>query len=198
MKLLFATSNPGKLNEAIQVLEPFGIEVVECSLELVEPDVNTVREVAAQKLKQAIDQGYDQVMVDDTGIYFAAYQQFPGVLTKRIFHGIGYRGIAKLLEGEDRTAWFEGAIAICWNGQVQLFTGMTNGRIIDQIGEDIKPEPGFPYDPIFIPEGEMEVLQNLPREKRLFYSYRRIALEKMVKWLSLQEKGNSSYFQSHS
>ncbi|SFI63497.1 non-canonical purine NTP pyrophosphatase [Thermoflavimicrobium dichotomicum] len=190
MKILFATSNQGKLSEAKAVLEPLGLEVVPFPLSLIETDAGTVKEVALQKIKQAMEQGYDQVMVDDAGIYFAAYHQFPGVLTKRIFNGIGYRGIAKLLAGENREAWFEGTVAVCWKGQVQTFSGITKGHIIDPLTEDIQPVPGFPFDSVFIPEGEHHVLKDLPMEKRLFYSYRRKALEKMAHWLFLHEKKN--------
>ncbi|MFC7439940.1 non-canonical purine NTP pyrophosphatase [Laceyella putida] len=183
MKILFATQNKAKLKEASDVLTPLGIEVENLPLPLYEPDAGTVGEVAKIKLEQAMEQGYDTVMVDDAGIYFAAYDRFPGVLTKRIFDRIGYKGIRKLLEGEVREAWFEGAVAVAWRGRVATFTGKTHGRISEQIDDRMTPEPGIPFDPIFIPEGDTRVLQAMPQPERLHYSYRRKALEKLADWL---------------
>jgi XTP/dITP diphosphohydrolase len=183
MKILFATQNEGKLTEANQVLAPFGIEVVSVNIPLMEPDAGTVAEVARVKLKQVMERGYDRIMVDDAGIYFAAYPQFPGVLTKRVYERIGYRGIEKLLQGESREAWFEGAVAVCWNGLVKTFTGITHGKIVDKMSDAIVPETGFPFDPIFIPDGDTRVLKEMPVEERMRYSYRRKALTKMADWL---------------
>lgn len=185
MKILFATKNEGKLGEASRILGPLGIEVVPLPVELSEPDAGTIEEVARMKLNQVMEQGMNRVMVDDAGIYFAAYPQFPGVLTKRIFHRIGYRGIAKLLVGESREAWFEGTVAICWDGQIRTFSGVTRGRIIESLSEEMIPEPGFPFDPIFVPEGDHRVLKEMPVEERLRYSYRRKALEKMAEWMRM-------------
>ncbi|SEN47960.1 non-canonical purine NTP pyrophosphatase [Lihuaxuella thermophila] len=185
MKIFFATQNEGKLWEAGRILGPLGIEVVPVPVELSEPDAGTMEEVARIKLKQVMERGMTRVMVDDAGIYFAAYPQFPGVLTKRVFHRIGYRGVAKLLAGESREAWFEGTVAVCWDGQIRTFSGVTRGRIIESISEKIRPEPGFPFDPIFVPEGEHRALNEMPVEDRLRYSYRRKALEKMAEWMRM-------------
>jgi XTP/dITP diphosphohydrolase len=186
LELLFATGNQGKIAEAEKVLKPLGIEVIRYPIDLHEPTAGTVKDIAIHKLQQVIVKGVDHVMVDDAGIYFAAYPQFPGILSKRVFQGIGYRGIGKLLQGESRVAWFEGAIALCWKGQVQVFTGVTKGRLIEKIDDSIEVDPHFPYDPLFIPEGEKEVLKFLPQDKRLYYSYRRRALEQMAHWLFKQ------------
>lgn len=183
MKITFVTSNKKKVEETSQILKRYGIEVVAKPFALIEPGEGTVEEIALHKLKQVISKGEDQVMVDDAGIYFRAFPQFPGVLSKRIFQCLGYRGIKKLLAGEDRTAWFEGTIAVCWRGRICSFTGITPGFIIEDWPEDLNPNPSFPYDPIFVPEGESVVWQELSDEKKAFYSYRRKALEKMAEWI---------------
>lgn len=190
LKIIFATTNEGKLLEARRVLTPLGYEVIGKPVRIVEPDEGTVEEIAMNKLEQALEQlqGNSVIMVDDAGIFFHAYPQFPGVLTKRIFERIGYRGIRKLLIDEPRSAWFEGTIAVYWHGEKKIFSGTTLGKVAEYITDDLIPEPGFPYDPIFIPEGETNVLSQLPIEKRLFYSYRRKALEKMAEWVRSIEK----------
>ncbi|MBA4496220.1 non-canonical purine NTP pyrophosphatase [Paenactinomyces guangxiensis] len=188
MELLFATKNKAKLAEASQVLSRCGIEVVSFDIDLSEPDAGTVEQVAQMKLQQVMVLGKNRVMVDDAGIFFAAYPEFPGVLTRRIFNLIGYRGISKLLTGESRQAWFKGTVAICWDGQIRTFSGITRGRIADAFSEEIEADPRFPFDSIFIPEGDTRALQEMPVEERLAYSYRRRALEKMAEWLKIVGK----------
>ncbi|MBA4543025.1 MULTISPECIES: non-canonical purine NTP pyrophosphatase [Thermoactinomyces] len=188
MKIFFATQNTGKLAEAREILSPFGFEVESIDLPLDEPDAGTVTEVARIKLEQAAVSGSGPIMVDDAGLYLAAYPGFPGVLTKRVFERIGYRGIAKLLAGEDRRAWFEGAVGVSWRGKQKVFTGKTRGVILEEWPERIKPEPGFPFDPIFLPDGATKVLKDMTSAERMHYSYRRKALEKMVNWLKETEQ----------
>ncbi|MDN4594358.1 non-canonical purine NTP pyrophosphatase [Polycladomyces subterraneus] len=183
MKLQFATQNEGKLAEAKRVLSRFGIEVIGLPVDLWEPSSGEIETVTLEKLRQIRRMGYDRVMVDDAGIFFAAYDHFPGVLTKRVFDRIGYRGVRKLLEGEDRTAWFEGCIAVSWDGETGVFAARTSGRILDPIPDDIRPEPGLPFNPIFIPDGETRVLGAMTPEEQMKYSYRCRALEQMAEWL---------------
>lgn len=183
MKLRFVTENAGKLAEARSILSPLGIEVIHEPLPLVEPEEGTIEAVCLEKLRQAKRMGLDRVMVDDAGVFLAAYKGFPGVLTKRIFDLIGYRGFMKLLEGESRQAWFEGAVAVAWDGEIRCFTARTPGRIIEADPDSLQPEPGFPFNPIFVPEGEDRVLSEISPEKRLKHSYRRKALEQLAAWL---------------
>lgn len=188
MKIFFATTNESKLNEARQVLEPLGYEVLGLEVSYIEPDEGTVQEISMQKLEQVLKAHPElqRVMVDDAGIFFQAYPLFPGVLAKRVFQRIGYRGIAKLLAGEDRSAQFEGAIALYWHGQKQIFSGVTKGKIREGIPSDLVPDLGFPYDLLFIPKGENQVLGEMELERRLFYSYRRQAIDKMATWIQEQ------------
>lgn len=183
MYIYFATQNQGKIEEANQVLAPLGYEVVGVQIQMTEPDTGTVEEIAQTKLSQAIKHGYERIMVDDAGIYFNAYPQFPGVLSKRIFHRLGYRGLEKLLNNESREAWFEGAVSVYWDGQIQTFMGRTDGHLIEPLTAVQDENDSFPYDPIFIPQGDTRVLQQMPIEEKLIYSYRRKALEKMARWL---------------
>ncbi|MDR6225629.1 non-canonical purine NTP pyrophosphatase [Desmospora profundinema] len=184
MILPFATLNEGKLREARHVLSPMGIDVIRLPLELIEPDAGTIEEVTREKLRQVKEMGIDRVMVDDAGIFFAAYDHFPGILTKRIFERIGYKGIFKLLEGETRQAWFEGAIALLWDGETQIFSARTHGRLLDTLPPDVKPEAGFPFNPIFVPAGDHRTLAEMSPDERERYSYRGKVLKEAARWLN--------------
>lgn len=181
--LPFATQNEGKLKEARQVLEPLGIQVERLSLDLAEPDLGTVEGVTGEKLRQVREMGFERVMVDDAGIFFAAYDHFPGILSKRVFEGIGYKGVMKLLKGETREAWFEGAVAVLWDGETAVFSAKTPGRLLEADPEEIQWEPGFPFNPIFVPQGDSRTLSEMTAPEREQYSYRGRALKELARWL---------------
>lgn len=188
MKLFFVTQNKAKVAEAKGILAPYGIEVEQRTVSFVEPDKGTVEETARAKLEQVLKKGLDQFMVDDAGIYFAAYTDFPGILSKRIYERIGYKGIYKLLHGEKREAWFRGAVGVCFNGEMKIFSGETRGHIIERMDGLKNAVSDFPYDPIFIPEGESRVLSQLSENEWKIYSYRRKALVRMAEWLMEKTK----------
>lgn len=183
-RFIFATSNEGKIREASIVLSAYGIQIQPIPFSFREPITGSISDVAWDKLYQVLEIEHQNVLVEDSGIFFEAYHQFPGVLSKRVFEGIGYEGIDRLLADQSRKAWFEGAVAVSWQGEVKVFTAKMNGHIIPLSEQTtITPEPGLPFDPIFVPEGETQVLRQLPMEKRLKYSYRKKALVKMVHWI---------------
>ncbi|PTX59637.1 dITPase [Melghirimyces profundicolus] len=192
MILPFATQNEGKLNEAREILGPLGIEVESMNLDLAEPDRGTIEAVTMEKLRQVREMGFSRVMVDDAGIFFAAYPHFPGILTKRVFQGIGYKGIMKLLDGETRKAWFEGAVAVLWDGETVAFSAQTPGRLLKTSPDRIQPEPGFPFNSIFIPHGDHRTLSEMSAEERAHYSYRGKVLKQVARWLSERTEGDGA------
>lgn len=183
-RLIFATSNEGKIREASIVLADFGIQIQPIPFPFREPVTGSIADVALDKLYQVLENEHLNVLVEDSGIFFEAYHQFPGVLSKRVFEGIGYEGIDRLLAGQSRKAWFEGAVAVSWQGEVKVFSAKMDGYILPLSEQTIiNPEPGLPYDPIFVPKGETQVLRQLPMEKRIEYSYRKKALIQMARWI---------------
>ncbi|SFS32624.1 non-canonical purine NTP pyrophosphatase [Marininema halotolerans] len=186
MILPFATMNEDKLKEAKRVLSPHGIQVTSLPVPLVEPDTGSIESVAWEKLKQVRERGYERAMVDDAGIFFAAYPFFPGILTKRIFNRIGYKGMLKLLEGESRQAWFEGAMGVLWDGETVVFSAKTPGEILEHVPHHTPEEPGFPFNRIFVPEGEHRTFGEMSMEEREAYSYRGQVLKKVAHWLIQQ------------
>lgn len=185
MKLIFFTTNHEKLAEAQLALAPFNIKVEGRSFPFIEPTKGSLEDIALFKLSQ-IQNEENPFMVDDSGIFFEAYPGFPGILTKRTFKMVGYKGIRKLLDGETRRSFFQGVIALKWNNEVKTFTGETSGQIIPNIPTTLPNELKFPFDPIFVPDGDNRVLSDMTLEQRVYYSYRRKALEGLVDWFAKQ------------
>lgn len=186
MKIYFITTNPEKLKEAKIILAPYGYEVVGKSFDFVEPTEGSMESIAIAKLLQIKNELGSSLptFVDDSGIYFDAYSDFPGILTRRVFNMIGYKGIEKLLHNENRKAFFYGVIAFMYNEDIKIFHGETNGSIIEKFDCNLSEGLRFPFDPIFIPEGLDITLGEMTVEEKLKYSYRKKALSELGKWLN--------------
>lgn len=187
IKIIFATSNPEKLKEAQLSLAPYGYEVEGSEFAFYEPYDGTMEDIAKIKLSQLNIQLDIPVFVDDSGIFFDAYNNFPGVITKRVFRMIGYKGIEKLLINENRRAYFKGVVVLKWRGELKIFKGETYGSIIDKFPNNLPDDLKFPYDPIFKPESSELTFAEMTIEEKLKYSYRRKALDSMGEWLQSKQ-----------
>jgi XTP/dITP diphosphohydrolase len=64
-------------------------------------------------------------------------------------------------------------------GEQHLFTGIINGRIIEErIGTN-----GFGYDPIFVADGYQKTFAELALEEKSNISHRGIAVKKLIHFL---------------
>lgn len=102
----FLTSNAGKLKEATHHLQPLGYTVRLLNVDegaIVEPQVDTLEEVAQSKITQALnhlpegEQSEDMVLVEDAGLFIDALNGFPGVFSAYTLDTIGCSGVLRLL-----------------------------------------------------------------------------------------------------
>ena len=88
--------------------------------------------------------------------------------------------LSELKDKTNRNANFKTVICLNLNGTQQLFTGIINGKIIDEkIGTN-----GFGYDPIFIAEGHDKTFAELTLEEKAHISHRGIAVAQLIAFLS--------------
>ncbi len=180
-KLIFVTSNKHKEREINTVLSAYGVQIKRKQLNIQEPDLGSLEKVAEIKAKQAFEQLGVPLIVEDTGVYFNAYNEFPGLFAKRIFLGIGLSGLLKLLEGKKRTGYFKVAITYIWSkGKYKTFVGKLEGKFDKKIHN--KNAPVLPYEKLFIPKGKKLALAETPREEKNSFSHRAIATNKFGKW----------------
>ena len=158
MKLVFASNNKNKIQE-IQALVPNTIQIVSledigCTEDIPET-ADTIEGNAILKANYVTSNyGYD-CFADDTGLVVDALNGAPGVYSAR------YAGeqkdandnmdklLSELKDESNRKANFKTVIALNLNGNQNLFTGIINGKIIEEkIGTN-----GFGYDPIFVADG---------------------------------------------
>lgn len=191
MKLVFASNNKNKIQE-IQALVPNTIEIVSledigCTEDIPET-AETIEGNAILKANYVTEKyGYD-CFADDTGLEVDALNGAPGVYSAR------YAGeqkdannnmdklLSELKGKSNRKANFKTVIALNLNGKQNLFTGIINGKIIEEkIGTN-----GFGYDPIFVAEGFDKTFAELTMEEKSTISHRGIAVKELILFLQKQ------------
>ncbi len=185
-RLLYATTNPGKLMELRALLAPHGIPVhspqeIGLTLDVAE-DGDTLEANAAAKTRAYLRHvGADFVVVgDDTGVEIDALNGAPGIRVRR-WDGsermsdeaiIAYcleqmRGVPPVQRGAQfRTVFALGAA----DAEIVYFAGTLRGVILEQ-ADPLRIE-GFPFESIFyVPEWEMLLgkLHTLPAERKVGY-----------------------------
>lgn len=169
----FATKNENKLREVNKIL---GRNLKQISVELFEPQGVKVDEVVRKKAEDAFYKTGKFVLVEDTGLEFAAWNGLPGALIKWFLDTVGNEGILKMLAGEtNRKAVAKTAVGFFDGTQSRVFVGEISGTI----PETIRGTGGFGWDPIFVPDGyEKSFAEMTPTEKNAI-SMRKLALERM-------------------
>ena len=195
MKLLAATTNPGKLREIRRILQPLGYEVIEPPEKIhVEESGFTFLENAYIKAEAYYKHFGIPALADDSGLVVDALGGYPGVYSSR-FYSIDFGGreelkgskddanirkLLRLMEGkENRSASFVAFVVLYTGGQGFFSRGECKGVIAEQP----KGEGGFGYDPIFIPEGFSRTMAELSPEEKDGISHRGRALRALSELL---------------
>jgi XTP/dITP diphosphohydrolase len=190
VKLVLASSNPGKLREISALLEPQGFEVVsqrDFSIADADEPHPTFLENALAKARHASRASGLPALADDSGLCVKALRGEPGV------HSAYYAGRAgsrderdarnneKLLSQlrDDRYAYYVCVMVLLrhaddprplitegvWGGEIALAPSGTNG---------------FGYDPLFCVRGLGKTAAELAPEHKNRISHRAIALQKLL------------------
>jgi XTP/dITP diphosphohydrolase len=177
MDIYFVTKNKHKFINAQRVLSKYNITVHQLQEDKFEPKEWDIEKVAMHNAKEFANKINKPVIVDDTGIFFEAFQGFPGQLAKWVFEKIDYEGIFQLLKDESRKATFKCAIAFSNSENEKLFNGELSGEISKEIKNPEKDT--LPYNKIFIPEGHNLTLAEMDETELLPILHRTKAFEKL-------------------
>jgi non-canonical purine NTP pyrophosphatase (RdgB/HAM1 family) len=182
MKITFITTNKHKFEEVKNVLKDYPVELEQLNMEYEENHDAKIEEVARDAAKKLAKELNKPIVLEDTGIFFEAYDGFPGALPKFAIKTLGYKGIFKLLAGENRNAYFKTVAAFCGPGEEPvLFEGIIRGVITDKIHN---PDSDvMPYDRIFIPEGEEKTISDMTMDKKNAFSQRARAFRKFGEYI---------------
>lgn len=190
-KLVIASHNAGKIREIGALLEPFGVEVVSAgALGITEPaeTESTFAGNARIKAHFAARESGLPALSDDSGIIVDALDGAPGVYTADWAETPNGRDfpmamgkVWSLLEEkqapEPRNARFNATLCLAWpDGHDEIFEGQVHGRIV----WPMRGENGFGFDPVFLPDGEIQTFGEMDPAKKHEMSHRAIAFRKLV------------------
>ncbi|NCC00042.1 MAG: XTP/dITP diphosphatase [Clostridia bacterium] len=187
-RIIFATSNEGKMKEIREILKDLDVEVLSMkeagiSADIVE-DGKTFEENALIKARTIRDLSGCTTLADDSGLEVDALNKEPGIYSARYMgedtsYDIKNANIIERLsglEGDARSARFVCAIAAAFSDGTEE---TRRGTIEGQIGYEAAGENGFGYDPIFyVPEYGCTTAQ-LSSEQKNEVSHRGKALRAM-------------------
>ena len=186
MKVVLASSNPGKLAELRALLEPAGMRVVSQDAFGVEPPEETgltFVENALIKARAACAATGLPALADDSGVVVEALGGAPGIRSAR-YAGDGASdadNLARLLEAlsgvepPDRGAAFVCALVYLRHARDPcpiVCEGVWRGRILDAP----RGGGGFGYDPVFFVESLGRTAAELSRAEKNAASHRGQAL----------------------
>jgi len=177
------TTNKGKAAEIAAFFA--GVAEIEAvSLDLVEPQAETLEEISEAKARQAYEQIHRPLIVDDTGLFIDALHGFPGPYAAYVQKTIGNAGILSLLKDTaNRNAHFSTVVAYADASGIRVFSGRIDGTI----AHAPRGSAGFGYDPIFT-VGEKTLAEMKIAEKNRI-SHRARALEAFKEWYQNQRNG---------
>lgn len=192
MRILFATRNPGKLQEARWLFQRIGWEVVGlaemCPDLFVPEDGRTYLENARKKAQAAFARTRMWCLGEDSGLEVDALSGAPGVESRRFAgeNATDFERNRRLLEmlialpDERRTARFRCVVCLIDpEGGEEVFEGVCPGKI----AHTIRGISGFGYDPVFIPSGYGFTFAELGVQVKNRVSHRARALEQVIDFL---------------
>jgi XTP/dITP diphosphohydrolase len=189
MKLLLASSNPGKLREYLELARGTNVEIEPLpnfsSCPAFDESAPTFAENAAGKALHYSRFANETVLADDSGLVVPALGGAPGV------HSARYAGpsasdadrIHKLLremdgkEGDTRRARFICVVAIAARGRaLAVVSDMASGAIT----KEPRGTAGFGYDPVFLFQDLGRTYAELTPEEKNAYSHRGRAFRRLL------------------
>ena len=190
MKLVIATTNPGKLREIEGILSgiPFTLETLKDYPPVAEPAETgqTFGENARLKALYYAAATGELTVAEDSGLEIDALERAPGIHSAR-WHGTDYplkfRKIRQLLQERGLTT--SPARFVCHlvlaRGRQLLYE--TEETVEGRIAESPAGTEGFGYDPIFIPDGFEQTFGELSSAIKGKISHRSRAIVKIIRFL---------------
>ena len=170
------THNHGKFREIEKLVNQ--AEMLE--MEYPEIQTNSLENVVDFALNYLASEIEGDFVIDDSGLFIPALNDFPGVYSAYVFETLGNEGILRLMEGKDeRMAYFKTVIGLRYRGYNFKFIGICHGEIV----REPRGSNGFGYDPIFKPEGYDKTFAEMNVEEKNAISHRGRALRKLRNFL---------------
>ena len=196
-KILFASQNKGKQNEARELLKDLDVQLMfpEEFPELEDFDVDETGETfidnAILKAKAYAEKVALPCIADDSGVIVDGMGGLPGIHSNRWFEGTSDERNEEVLkrlktntpEGTDIDRSARYLTAACFYDPQSESYGIFEETLEGAIGDKIIGDAGFDYDRIFIPEGYGKTFAQLGDEIKNKMSQRAKAYKKIKEYL---------------
>ncbi len=181
--LVIATGNKYKVQEMSSILSEYGVKLSQSEMKIIEPDYDTLEEIAEEKARQAFEKLKVPVIAEDTGVYFSGYNNFPGQLAKRVYLGLGFDGLLLLIKNsKNKRGYFATAVSYYDGKEMKTFSGKLNGVWLNYL---VSAEADrLPYEKMFVPDGYEDAIVTIPIEEKNKISHRAKATRLLGEWLS--------------
>ena len=177
-KLYFVTGSKTKFEEAREILS--GVELEQFDIDLPEIQEIDAHKVVKAKLEAALAHHEGPFIVDDVSVRCEALNGLPGPFIKWFLKSFSLEEMHTMLATLGNTAT-EVSLLIGYvknKEDIHFFEGQVTGEIVAPRGDY------FGWDPIFQPKGQDKTYAEMDREEKNKISHRRLALDKLKKFLS--------------
>lgn len=180
--LTLITGNAGKAAEIARYL---GFSVDHTALDLNEIQSLDLEEIVQEKVVSAYAKIQKPVLVEDVSLIFTALGKLPGPLIKWFEKELGNEGLARLVDGKDRSC----VATVCYGYHDGKNIHIVDGSMKGYVANHPTGDMGFGWSPIFVPEGMQRTYAELSPEERDPIAMRRKALEKLRKIIKCNYRG---------
>ena len=166
-------------------------EIVEAKVKVAFDELNKPMENKEENAKKEKNDSKEKkeiraVVVEDTGMFIEAWNEFPGALIKWMIDTVQIEGICKMLDVyPHRRARVKTMVGYKYgfsDSEMLVFEGETHGTI----AKTPRGSRGFGYDKIFIPDGADKTFGEMTPEEKDKYSMRRKAFDKFAQYIKKQ------------
>ena len=194
--IIFATTNIGKASALKAIAAAQGIEVQQVEVDLVEPQADSVLEVAHNKAMQAVKLLGKPVVVEDSGFAMDVLNGFPGAYIKYALATIGAEGLLRLTASSP-AASCRFVSVMCYaapDGTLQTFVdNNATGTLAAMIDPSPAPNAWSELWRIFIPDGYDKTLSALTADElnTLMENWQAQSVYgQFIRWLTTGTKSN--------
>lgn len=182
MKMYFVTGNENKYQEILNYIPGLQQLSIFDLPEIQHLDINEIIKYKLMTAKPLVQHEDSIIIVEDTGLYLKALNDFPGPLIKFLLKSINNNGIYDLCNkyGKyDASATTVFGLYDSKSDRLNYFSSTITGRICAPIGNS-----GFGWDQIFVPLGATQsYAQMKDLQEKNKYSMRYNALQKIVEYI---------------
>lgn len=178
--LYFATTNNNKYEEVKNIFtrENIHVNLVQDKYNYYEIQDDSIENIAKMCAKIAVKKINGPLIIDDSGLFIEALNNFPGSYSSYVLTSIGVKGILKLMRGvTNRSAYFKTVIAYC---EPSMDPIVFTGNIYGTISSIEKGNYGFGYDSIF--NYNNKTLSEITISEKNDISSRSKAINLFIKW----------------